>query len=98
MTSARRSGPARGSRRPPRLDALLTALRQGSLSGKPQDELPGGPLDVQNLAHDGNRPCDLRRAGNEACCEDLQTVFGKRGQASRCQCQRHKLRPRESFA
>ena len=29
--------------------------------------------------------------------EDLQTVFGSRGQASRCQCQRYKLRPRESF-
>jgi len=35
---------------------------------------------------------------NEATCEDLQAVFGTRGQASRCQCQRYKLRPRESFA
>jgi GNAT superfamily N-acetyltransferase len=35
---------------------------------------------------------------NEAACEDLRTVFGTRGQASRCQCQRYKLRPRESFA
>jgi GNAT superfamily N-acetyltransferase len=35
---------------------------------------------------------------NEATWEDLQTVFGTRGQASRCQCQRYKLRPRESFA
>jgi GNAT superfamily N-acetyltransferase len=35
---------------------------------------------------------------NEASWEDLQTVFGARGQASRCQCQRYKLRPRESFA
>ncbi len=35
---------------------------------------------------------------NEASWEDLQTVFGRRGQASRCQCQRYKLRPRESFA
>jgi GNAT superfamily N-acetyltransferase len=34
---------------------------------------------------------------NEAGCEDLQTIFGTRGQASRCQCQRYKLRPRESF-
>jgi GNAT superfamily N-acetyltransferase len=34
---------------------------------------------------------------NEASWEDLQTVFGVRGQASRCQCQRYKLRPRESF-
>ncbi len=35
---------------------------------------------------------------NEASWEDLQTVFGRRGAASRCQCQRYKLRPRESFA
>jgi GNAT superfamily N-acetyltransferase len=34
---------------------------------------------------------------NEASWDDLQTVFGTRGQASRCQCQRYKLRPRESF-
>jgi GNAT superfamily N-acetyltransferase len=35
---------------------------------------------------------------NKASCEDLQAVFGNRGPASRCQCQRYKLRPRESFA
>jgi len=35
---------------------------------------------------------------NEASWGDLQTVFGRRGAASRCQCQRYKLRPRESFA
>jgi GNAT superfamily N-acetyltransferase len=35
---------------------------------------------------------------NEVSCEDLQTVFGMRGMAHRCQCQRYKLRPRESFA
>jgi GNAT superfamily N-acetyltransferase len=35
---------------------------------------------------------------NEASWDDLQTIFGARGQASRCQCQRYKLRPRESFA
>lgn len=35
---------------------------------------------------------------NEASWEDLQTVFGTRGLGSRCQCQRYKLRPRESFA
>lgn len=34
---------------------------------------------------------------NDASWEDLQSVFGTRGQASRCQCQRYKLRPRESF-
>ena len=35
---------------------------------------------------------------NEASWEDLQTVFGTRGQGHRCQCQRYKLRPREAFA
>ncbi len=35
---------------------------------------------------------------NEASWEDLQTVFGTRSRATRCQCQRYKLRPREAFA
>jgi GNAT superfamily N-acetyltransferase len=34
---------------------------------------------------------------NEAPWEDLQTVFGTRGDAAFCQCQRFKLAPRESF-
>ena len=34
---------------------------------------------------------------NEASCDDLQTIFGDRGPASRCQCQRYKLQPKESF-
>lgn len=34
---------------------------------------------------------------DEASWEDLQTVFGRRGQAQQCQCQRYKLRPEESF-
>jgi GNAT superfamily N-acetyltransferase len=34
---------------------------------------------------------------NEARCEDLQTVFGTRGAAAYCQCQRYKLRPKEAF-
>jgi GNAT superfamily N-acetyltransferase len=35
---------------------------------------------------------------NEASWEDLQAVFGTRGDASRCQCQRYKLWPKESWA
>jgi GNAT superfamily N-acetyltransferase len=35
---------------------------------------------------------------NAASWEDLQTIFGTRGAASWCQCQRYKLRPREAFA
>ena len=34
---------------------------------------------------------------NEASCEDLQMIFGTRGTARTCQCQRYKLRPREAF-
>jgi GNAT superfamily N-acetyltransferase len=34
---------------------------------------------------------------NEATCEDLQAVFGARGQAAICQCQRYKLAPGEAF-
>ena len=37
------------------------------------------------------------RPANQASWEDLQAVFGTSGPASRCQCQRYKLRPRESF-
>jgi GNAT superfamily N-acetyltransferase len=35
---------------------------------------------------------------NEASWEDLQAVFGTRGDSSRCQCQRYKMQPGESWA
>jgi GNAT superfamily N-acetyltransferase len=34
---------------------------------------------------------------NEVPWDDLQAVFGTRGSAARCQCQRYKLQPKESF-
>jgi GNAT superfamily N-acetyltransferase len=34
---------------------------------------------------------------NEASWDDLRAVFGMRGAAATCWCQRYKLRPRESF-
>lgn len=34
---------------------------------------------------------------NRAGCDDLQGLFGSRGTAALCQCQRYKLRPKESF-
>jgi GNAT superfamily N-acetyltransferase len=37
-------------------------------------------------------------AANQAACRDLQKILGTRGAASRCQCQRYKLEPRETFA
>ncbi len=35
---------------------------------------------------------------NRAGCDDLQSLFGTRGPAARCQCQRYKLARKESFA
>ena len=35
---------------------------------------------------------------NEASWGDLQTVLGTRGDSSRCQCQRYKMQPGESWA
>jgi GNAT superfamily N-acetyltransferase len=35
---------------------------------------------------------------NEASWEDVQTVFGARGNAHLCQCQRYKMQPGESWA
>jgi GNAT superfamily N-acetyltransferase len=34
---------------------------------------------------------------NRAACDDLETIFGPRGSAAICQCQRYKLAPREAF-
>jgi GNAT superfamily N-acetyltransferase len=34
---------------------------------------------------------------NHASCEDLRTLFGTRGAAAGCQCQRYKLGPGEAF-
>ncbi|HEU4998944.1 MAG TPA: GNAT family N-acetyltransferase [Lapillicoccus sp.] len=42
-------------------------------------------------------PTLVVRPANEAACADLDRVFGTRGAAYRCQCQRYKLAPRESF-
>jgi GNAT superfamily N-acetyltransferase len=35
---------------------------------------------------------------NEASWDDLRAIFGTRGSAFRCQCQGHKLRPKEAFS
>lgn len=35
---------------------------------------------------------------NQARCEDIETVFGPRGAAAICWCQRYKLAPREAFS
>lgn len=44
-------------------------------------------------------PSDIRVVpANQASCEDLMKVFGTRGPASGCYCQRYKLAPGEAFS
>jgi GNAT superfamily N-acetyltransferase len=43
------------------------------------------------------RPEISTRPANEASWDDLKSVFGARGEAAGCWCQRYKLRPREAF-
>jgi GNAT superfamily N-acetyltransferase len=38
------------------------------------------------------------KPANEAACGDLEAVFGTRGPAALCQCQRYKLAPGEAFS
>ena len=37
------------------------------------------------------------RPANEASWDDLKSIFGTRGEAAICWCQRYKLQPREAF-
>lgn len=37
------------------------------------------------------------KPANRASCRDIAAIFGTRGEAARCHCQRYKLQPRESF-
>jgi GNAT superfamily N-acetyltransferase len=48
---------------------------------------------------DATETAEVRNVpANEASWEDLQAVFGTRGDPSRCCCQRYKMLPRESWA
>ena len=49
------------------------------------------------MAQEG-QPAVTTVPGNETSWEDLQAVFGTRGDPSRCYCQRYKMRPGESWA
>jgi GNAT superfamily N-acetyltransferase len=44
------------------------------------------------------RPEVMTVPANETSWEDLQLIFGTRGDPSRCYCQRYKMRPKESWA
>jgi GNAT superfamily N-acetyltransferase len=46
---------------------------------------------------DAAAPLITVRPANEATCEDLDAVFGERGSAATCRCQRYKLAPGEAF-
>ncbi|WP_146904972.1 GNAT family N-acetyltransferase [Cellulomonas aerilata] len=47
----------------------------------------------------GARACGVTVVpANEAPCAHLQAIFGARGSAARCRCQRYRLSPGESFA
>lgn len=37
------------------------------------------------------------KPASQASCRDIAAIFGTRGEAARCHCQRYKLQPRESF-
>lgn len=50
------------------------------------------------VSMDAAEPALVVVPANESSFEDLQAVFGSRGAATRCQCQRYKLRPGEAFA
>jgi len=53
---------------------------------------------VTGIAAGSGSPAEVSIVpANEASWEDLQAVFGARGPASNCWCQRYKLRPKEAF-
>jgi len=58
----------------------------------------GGGADGRMLPVTAPEPALEIVPADRASWEDLQRVLGVRGPSSRCQCQRYKLRPRESFA
>jgi GNAT superfamily N-acetyltransferase len=58
---------------------------------------PSHPTERTKLVEKGKPEVTIVPA-NEASWKDLQTVFGTRGPAANCQCQRYKLRPKEAFA
>src|ERR671911_1078659 len=53
---------------------------------------------VARMTPAGMKPEVTILPANEARWEDLQAVFGTRGDPSRCYCQRYKMQPRESWA
>lgn len=58
--------------------------------------MPSRPSDRADDATRDGPPVTVARA-NLVDWESLQSVFGTTGQAARCQCQRYKLQPGESF-
>ncbi len=66
--------------------------------GAPRSPLGGGGRPSAGAKRRSGMMDDLRIVpANEASCEDLDRVFGARGAAATCRCQRYKLQPKESF-
>ena len=58
---------------------------------------PGRALQYGLRMTDETTPSLTIVPANEASWEDVQAVFGTRGDPPRCQCQRYKLHPKESW-
>jgi GNAT superfamily N-acetyltransferase len=79
-----------------RSDGVARLLRDGSARFCAAGSVPQVGICIIARVTGGGPAISVVPA-NEASCEDLESIFGRRGQAARCQCQRYKLRPGESF-
>lgn len=71
--------------------------RRPDVTRRPRRGVPEEAADRQTRAVASTEPTISVVPANEASWEDLRTVFGTRGTAALCQCQRYKLGRRESF-
>jgi GNAT superfamily N-acetyltransferase len=68
--------------------------------------MPSAPLTGVRSSNAALQNANVTRAdprlsivpANHVGCDDIKAVFGTRGTAATCQCQRYKLQPKESFA
>ena len=81
-----------------RSERLLVGARKRTHGAPVHVPLASAPPHGVRMADAAATPRVTIVPANEATCEDHQAVFGTRGAAATCQCQRYKLPPRESFA
>src|SRR5436190_18327909 len=99
-TPPRLPSPAYSSSTPARNGASSRLSRAGPSCGRRTG--PGAPgrlglLSSMMVPVTAQEPSISVVPASHATCDDLKAVFGTRGAASWCQCQRYKLRPREAF-